>query len=114
MLKFYLKEKDVSIEPLISIFVGNLPNALSQIQYEKFEKNFYHEHDEIKALTNQKVNELRQTLGIKVSGLNPSKPVCSFAHFNFDEQLLKSIRKSEYTQPTPIQSQVLFVIKFII
>ena len=35
MLKFYLKEKDVSIEPLISIFVGNLPNALSQIQYEK-------------------------------------------------------------------------------
>lgn len=100
-------EKSKIIDPLP-------PVDHSQIQYEKFEKNFYHEHDEIKALTNQKVNELRQTLGIKVSGLNPSKPVCSFAHFNFDEQLLKSIRKSEYTQPTPIQSQVLFVIKFII
>jgi hypothetical protein len=35
MLKFYLKEKDNNNEPMISIFVGNLPNALSQIQYEK-------------------------------------------------------------------------------
>ena len=39
----------------------------------------------------------------KASGLNPPKPVSSFAHFNFDEQLMKAIRKSEFTQPTPIQ-----------
>lgn len=25
--------------------------------------------------------------------------------FRFDEQLMKAIRKSEYTQPTPIQAQ---------
>ena len=31
--------------------------------------------------------------------------VTSFAHFGFDESLLKAIRKMEYTQPTPIQSQ---------
>ena len=39
-------------------------------------------------------------------GLDPPKPVCSFAHFNFDESLMKAIRKSDYTQPTAIQAQV--------
>lgn len=49
--------------------------------------------------------ELRSTLGLKVTGPSPPKPVTSFGHFNLDEGLLKTIRKSEYTQPTPIQSQ---------
>lgn len=93
-------EKSKIIDPLP-------PIDHSQIQYDKFEKNFYQEHDEIKAISGEQVNELRKTLGIKVTGLNPAKPVCSFAHFNFDEQLMRVIRKSEYTQPTPIQAQVI-------
>ena len=36
------------------------------------------------------------------------RPSISFAHFGFDEQLMGAIRKLEYTQPTPIQCQVLF------
>lgn len=63
-------------------------------------------------MTNEKLNELRQTLGIKVSGFSVPKPVCSFAHFNFDEQLMKAIRKSDFSQPTPIQSQVYKYFKF--
>ena len=47
--------------------------------------------------------DLQQKLGIRVSGASPPKPVSSFAHFGFEEVLLKSIRKSEFTQPTPIQ-----------
>ena len=35
-----------------------------------------------------------------------AKPVCSFAHFGFDEYLMTAIRRVEYTQPTPIQAQV--------
>ena len=42
----------------------------------------------------------------QVSGALPTRPGISFAHFGFDEQLMGSIRKSEYTQPTPIQCQV--------
>lgn len=42
----------------------------------------------------------------QVSGLDPPKPVSSFGHFGFDEKLLGAVRKSEYTQPTPIQAQV--------
>lgn len=46
-----------------------------------------------------------------MSGFSVPKPVCSFAHFNFDEALMAVIRKLEYTQPTPIQSQVGYIVK---
>lgn len=89
-------------------FIDPLPPIdHSQIEYEKFEKNFYHEHEEIKALTQNQVDELRKKLGIRVNGASVAKPVCSFAHFNFDELLMKQIRKSEFTTPTPIQSQAI-------
>ena len=42
----------------------------------------------------------------QVSGAQPPRPAVSFAHFCFDEALLGAIRKSEYTKPTAIQSQV--------
>ena len=78
----------------------------SQINYPPFEKNFYVEHQEIKSLNAAEIMDLRRKLGIRVSGPSPPKPVTSFAHFGFDEQLMKTIRKMEYTQPTPIQAQV--------
>ena len=37
-----------------------------QVDYEKFRRNFHVEHDEIAALTDAKVAELRNTLGIRV------------------------------------------------
>ncbi|CAL1547537.1 unnamed protein product [Lymnaea stagnalis] len=77
----------------------------SEIEYEPFERNFYIPHKEIETLTESQVDELRRKLGIKVSGLSPPRPVSSFGHFGFDEALLGAIRKSEYTQPTPIQAQ---------
>ena len=127
-----------------------------EIDYERFNKNFYIEHEEIAALTSDKVDELRKKLDIRVStcqdwhghwlifaynvvqllqsstyrsarqvletfnvfyiisaslwshqvsGIDPPKPVCSFAHFSFGEELTKAIRKAEYTEPTPIQAQ---------
>uniref|UniRef100_A0A915JC65 RNA helicase n=1 Tax=Romanomermis culicivorax TaxID=13658 RepID=A0A915JC65_ROMCU len=79
----------------------------STISYEKFEKNFYIEHEQIESLTNEKVNDLRKRLDLKVTGLKPARPVTSFAHFGFDEHLLSVIRKSEFSQPTPIQSQAI-------
>ena len=41
-----------------------------------------------------------------MSGAQPPRPAISFAHFCFDEALVGAVRKSEYTQPTAIQSQV--------
>ena len=79
-------EKNRLIDPLP-------PIDHSAILYEPFEKNFYQEHEEIHALQTGQVDDLRRKLGIKVSGLQPPKPVCSFAHFNFDEPLMNAIRK---------------------
>uniref|UniRef100_A0A7N9AWT0 ATP-dependent RNA helicase DDX42 n=1 Tax=Mastacembelus armatus TaxID=205130 RepID=A0A7N9AWT0_9TELE len=77
----------------------------SEIDYPPFEKNFYNEHEELSSLTGTQVLELRHKLNLRVSGAAPPKPCTSFAHFGFDEQLMHQIRKSEYTQPTPIQCQ---------
>lgn len=77
----------------------------SQITYQPFSKNFYIEHEEIAKLGYLQVKDLRTKLNVKVMGAKAPKPVSSFAHFNFDEQLMKIIRKCEYTQPTPIQAQ---------
>ncbi|KAH8365825.1 hypothetical protein KR093_005206 [Drosophila rubida] len=90
------KKKD--IDPLPPIYH-------SEIEYESFERNFYTPHPDIAQLDEQQVRELRRTLGVKVSGASPPHPVSSFGHFGFDEPLLKSVRKAEYTQPTPIQAQ---------
>lgn len=79
----------------------------SDIEYKPFQKAFYQEHVEINKLTPEQGNELRSKLEITVSGNSPPKPVCSFAHFKFDEKLMKIIRRSEYTQPTPIQAQAI-------
>lgn len=79
----------------------------SKITYENFTKNFYSEHPEIQSLSADQVRELRKKLDVRVFGTFPPKPVCSFAHFGLDDQLMKQIIKCEYTQPTPIQAQAL-------
>ncbi|EZA57506.1 hypothetical protein DMN91_009851 [Ooceraea biroi] len=79
----------------------------SEIKYEPFEKNFYNVHEEIASLSKQQIDDLKKTLGIKVSGPSPPNPITSFGHFGFDDALIKAIRKNEYTQPTPIQAQAI-------
>ncbi|KAK2174591.1 hypothetical protein NP493_790g01048 [Ridgeia piscesae] len=82
-----------------------------EIEYQKFNKNFYEEHEDIAKLTESEVQELRQKLGIRVSGIQANyKPVSSFGHFGFDDELIKAILKMEFTQPTPIQAQGIPVI----
>lgn len=44
---------------------------------------------------------------LQVSGIDPPKPVSSFGHFGFDEKLIKAVTKAGYTQPMPIQAQVI-------
>ncbi|KAJ8665914.1 hypothetical protein QAD02_007576, partial [Eretmocerus hayati] len=77
------------------------------INYEAFESNFYTMHEDIASLSENRVEDLRKTLGIKVTGASPPRPVASFGHLPFDEHLMKAIRKHEYSQPTPIQAQAI-------
>lgn len=89
---------------------GVTPNYVilssQQIEYLGFARNFYTEHEEISKLPSAEVHALRAKMGLKVTGFQAPKPCVSFAHFNFDDSLMSLIRKSEYSQPTGIQSQV--------
>lgn len=85
------------IAPSKKRFIDPLPPMdHSEVEYKPFEKNFYVLHEEISKLTKVQKDELRHKLGIKVTGAAAPAPVCSFAHFGFDDQLMKAIRKSEY------------------
>ncbi|KAI5631186.1 DEAD/DEAH box helicase domain-containing protein [Phthorimaea operculella] len=93
------------IAPPKKKFIDPLPPIdHSEIQYPPFEKNFYTPHEDIEALTLPQVEDLKKKLGVKITGPDPPKPVSSFAHMGFDEQLMKAIRRSEYSQPTPVQA----------
>ncbi|CAF1575626.1 unnamed protein product [Adineta ricciae] len=96
------------IAPEISKIIDPLPPIdHSEIKYAPFEKNFYAEHEDIRGLSNDQVNELRHKLGVNVRGVNIPRPVVSFAHFGFDERLMKTLRKSEFSTPTSIQAQAI-------
>ncbi|UJR37349.1 hypothetical protein I4U23_030057 [Adineta vaga] len=96
------------IAPEISKVIDPLPPIdHSQIEYSRFEKNFYIEHEDIRNLSDNQVNELKHKLGLNTRGVNIPRPVVSFAHFGFDERLMKTLRKSEFSTPTSIQAQAI-------
>ena len=96
------------IAPIKSKYIDPLPPINhEEISYKPFKRNFYIEHTDILGLSPVQVIDLQQKLGIRVAGAVPPKPVSSFAHFGFDEVLMKAIRKSEFSQPTPIQAQAI-------
>ncbi|VUZ51914.1 unnamed protein product [Hymenolepis diminuta] len=76
----------------------------SLINYAPFTKNFYTEHPDISGLSESGVLDLLKKLNIRLSGISPPRPVCSFAHLNLDAPLMESIRQSGFTQPMPIQA----------
>ena len=96
------------IVPMKSKYIDPLPPINhDEITYKPFRRNFYIEHNDITGLSPVQVIDLQQKLGIRVAGAVPPKPVSSFAHFGFDETLMKAIRKSDFSQPTPIQAQAI-------
>lgn len=70
--------------------------------YKPFEKNFYVPHEDINNLSRSQVEELRSHLKIRVSGPLPPRPVVSFAHFGFDERLMKVCHWCLFFMQSPI------------
>ncbi|CAD7703901.1 unnamed protein product, partial [Ostreobium quekettii] len=65
----------------------------AEIDYEEFAKDFYEEVPEIAAKSQEQVNFMRNTLGVRVSGFDPPKPVSRFEQCGFDTRLLAVIKK---------------------
>lgn len=81
-----------------------------EIEYPEIEKYFYVEHEDIAALSPEQVQAIRQDFSLHITGSNPPKPCISFAHFGFDEDLMDTIAKCGYTEPSGIQRQAIPVV----
>eukprot|EP01111_Echinosteliopsis_oligospora_P011266 TRINITY_DN3677_c0_g1_i2.p1 TRINITY_DN3677_c0_g1~~TRINITY_DN3677_c0_g1_i2.p1 ORF type:complete len:770 (+),score=222.48 TRINITY_DN3677_c0_g1_i2:49-2358(+) len=71
----------------------------------KFEKNFYVEHPEVKAMTDQEVTDFRTTNNCQVTGRDVPKPIRTFTEASFPEYLTSELLKANFQKPTSIQSQ---------
>lgn len=78
-----------------------------EIDYEPFNKDFYEEAPSISGMSEQDVSAYRQSLGIKVSGLDVLRPIKTFEDCGFSSMLMNAIAKQGYEKPTPIQCQAL-------
>lgn len=71
-----------------------------------FEKNFYHEHESVTALTDEQVHQIRRERKITIiAGENVPKPITSFAVSGFPSFLIDALYRTGFTEPTAIQVQ---------
>lgn len=89
---------------------GGLGSRLGRIEWDlsklpPFEKNFYVEHPNVTARSEEEVNEWRKQHEIRVIGANIPKPVVSFAESPFPSYVLDEIHRVGYKDPTSIQAQ---------
>lgn len=76
-----------------------------KMQLIHFEKNFYHEHPSVTAMTEDEAEDIRKQNEISVKGANIPKPVRSFLEASFPEYVLEGIKNAGFEKPTPIQLQ---------
>lgn len=85
--------------------------TMDDIVFKPFRKNFYIEVPELEKMTPEEVAELRSSLeGIKVKGKNCPKPIKAWAQSGVSMKILSLLKKYNYHNPTPIQSQAVPVI----
>ena len=70
----------------------------------------YKPHSDIENASKTQINRLLGEIGIRIQGYKPEKPVSSFGHLKFPDRLMERIRKSDFSDPTPIQGRYHFTI----
>ncbi|XP_063312219.1 probable ATP-dependent RNA helicase DDX5 [Pelobates fuscus] len=71
----------------------------------KFEKNFYQEHPDAVKRSPPETEQFRRSKEITVRGFNCPKPVLHFHEANFPANVMETVKRQNFTEPTPIQSQ---------
>jgi ATP-dependent RNA helicase DDX46/PRP5 len=80
----------------------------SKMDYEPFQKEFYHPPTEIRELSEEDADRLRMELdAIKVRGKDCPKPLTKWSYCGLPASCLDVIKKLEYASPTPIQAQAI-------
>lgn len=85
---------------------ANLPAVdFTNLKLEKFEKHFFFEHPNVKARSNQEVEQWRKENVVVVTGNDVPKPVQTFQEASLPDYILKEVADAGFAAPTPIQSQ---------
>lgn len=99
-------------EPLRGSYNSNdLGANLRQINWNqqtlvKFEKDFYQEHPNVSALTEDDAERIRKSKNITIVGGAPvPKPVRTFEEASFPDYVLEEVSRAGFKEPTPIQVQ---------
>jgi ATP-dependent RNA helicase DDX5/DBP2 len=77
----------------------------SKVDLVPFRKNFYVPHEEVVAMSEKEIDEIRKEHDLRVEGEDIPRPITKFEHSGFPEYLLKELRKAGFAGPTSIQSQ---------
>lgn len=73
-----------------------------------FEKNFYHEHPNVQALSMEEVQQVRDENDITIVNGDPitvPRPIRSFCEASFPEYIQQELLGAGFVKPTPIQVQ---------
>ncbi|KAK3914075.1 putative ATP-dependent RNA helicase DDX52 [Frankliniella fusca] len=103
-------DSDNSIDGPITL-LGNLSSdkATKEKQVKQKSKKKLSPEEKLKAQEEEKINILRKKLRLSVSGDGVPPPIESFdelqTRFGVSDNLINNLRKSGYSEPTPIQSQ---------
>jgi DEAD/DEAH box helicase len=89
---------------------SQLGDGLRKINWDEeklvaFQKDFYREHEEVKAMTDEDVDAWRKEVDVSVTGNFVPKPIRTWNQSKFPAYLLEEILKAGFKTPTPIQSQ---------
>ena len=89
---------------------GGLGANLRAIQWDisqlpVFEKNFYIEHPDVTARSEQEAETWRRSKGITIQGQGIPKPVYTFEEASMPEYVLAEVLRCGFDSPSPIQSQ---------
>lgn len=82
----------------------------TKILHKPFFKNFYFEHPDLSALTEDDVNSLRKRYQIYVRGELVANPITKFSQLKskcVDFRMLLKLEQMQIHEPTPVQQQAL-------
>eukprot|EP01090_Pellita_catalonica_P018829 TRINITY_DN6202_c0_g1_i1.p1 TRINITY_DN6202_c0_g1~~TRINITY_DN6202_c0_g1_i1.p1 ORF type:complete len:654 (-),score=71.54 TRINITY_DN6202_c0_g1_i1:852-2786(-) len=85
--------------------LGQIDWASALAKMPKFTKEFYQPHPEVEAMSQRDVDKYMQDSEIKVEGRDIPRPILTFEQARYPDYIMKEVRASGFTAPTPIQAQ---------
>ncbi|GAB5368938.1 hypothetical protein AAMO2058_001362300 [Amorphochlora amoebiformis] len=85
--------------------VDSLPQIdHSNVKYQKFRKNFFKEHAEMKKITGDTMRKFYEDNQINLSGGNTPRPCIEFKLMSLPPILNRKLSKQGFEKPTPVQA----------